>query len=139
MIYAIDPGGTCGVAWRDLGGHVHSAEMDPVATLHTIENLPRDAEHELVIERFTIDGRTLRASRDGVNTTLYTIGALLWVAHKAGHGVTFQAPGDAKRVITDARLKAMGLYRPTKGGHANDGMRHLVMYLAKRGLCEVPT
>lgn len=28
----------------------------------------------------------------------------------------------------DTRLKAGGLYKPTKGGHANDALRHLLMW-----------
>jgi hypothetical protein len=46
-------------------------------------------------------------------------------------------PAEAKSFSTDAKLRAMGWYTPTRGGHVNDAKRHLLLYLVKAGLADL--
>lgn len=45
-------------------------------------------------------------------------------------GVTIQSPSDAKSVVTDERLKQLGLWQ-TGQVHARDACRHLALFLRK--------
>ncbi len=46
--------------------------------------------------------------------------------------LTLQTPATGKGFGTDAKLKHLGWYNPTQGGHSNDAARHLLTYLAVR-------
>lgn len=89
----------------------------------------------VVAEKFTISKRTITTKVD--YSALYIIG---WVEHECYERhipFKFQTPAQIKSdhtIATDANLKAVGWWTPTKGGHANDAARHMLVYVATRAI-----
>lgn len=83
----------------------------------------------VICESFRITQETIRKSRQ--TASLEIIGVLRWLASSHGHKFVLQTPADAKRFMTDAKLRSLDWYSPTTGGHTNDALRHLGLYLAK--------
>lgn len=129
-ILAVDPGKVTGVAaWQP-------SEPMKLTTWeeHTRYRAAAAVEHimpsELVCEQFVISERTIRTAQD-VNA-LRIIGWLdIWCRQKA---IPFdlQTAAQAKRFATDDKLKALGWYTSTEGGHANDAARHMLVYLQRK-------
>jgi len=69
--------------------------------------------------------------RPGVRTwqpqALEAIGVVRYLARRADCPFELQSPADAKRFSTDQKLKKLGWYTPTEGGHVNDALRHLLL------------
>jgi len=60
------------------------------------------------------------------------IGALRYLAGKYRCLLApLQAPGDAKRFVTNDRLRQVKLY--DKNEHARDALRHLLLFLVNQG------
>lgn len=86
----------------------------------------------IVCERFTINAETAKKSQ--APWSLENIGVLRYLTQKTGHATfELQSPGDAKRFVSNDRLKALELWHVGGGGHALDALRHAVLYLAKHG------
>jgi hypothetical protein len=83
----------------------------------------------LIIEDFVITPGTAKKTRQ--YDALYIIGNVLARARRNSVPVVKPKPSERK-FTTDQKLKALGLYNPTEGGHANDAARHLVKYLVRR-------
>jgi hypothetical protein len=84
----------------------------------------------VVCERFLITERTAKLSQQPAS--LEIIGCVRYLAWK--YAVTFaplQAPGDAKKFITNDRLRQAGLY--STNDHARDALRHLLLFLVNQG------
>ncbi len=135
VVLAVDPGNVTGMAWGIFaheGGHywVKHEECDPLRAPAFAEDLRPDV---IVCESFI--------PRPGAHTwqpdALYTIGALRYVANKIDAEFVLQSPADAKRFSTNDKLKRIGWYASSKGGHQNDALRHLLLLAIKRGW--VPT
>lgn len=158
MIVAVDPGKTCGVArlWvcETCGGVGHrrnargnfeysrcpscngghqfdSREADRWETLDLIDEVGNACEG-VVCESFV--------PRPGVRSwqpdALEIIGALRYICHRAGIPFETQAPADAKRFATNDKLETCGWRNPTRGGHADDASRHLLLAAVRRGLID---
>ena len=135
---AIDPGKMTGIAAYDSkSGALGVCEKD-------VEGTGPDWSYDYLfslIERFTPSYIVCESFRITANTAKNTQAPwsleLIGVARLAAgiHGSNFQlqAPGDAKGFSTDAKLRALGWYNPSKGGHQNDATRHLLAMLVKRG------
>jgi hypothetical protein len=78
-------------------------------------------------EDFIITTATAKKSRQ--TDPLDGIGAIKWMAHRFDLALYMQSPSQAKTFATDDKLKVIGWYKPTKGGHANDAARHLMVGL----------
>lgn len=131
MIVAIDPGKVTGMAvmYADLlhfAGEV-AGRMEMYDRIYSGRLVGASA---VVIERFTISQRTVQSSPQ--YDALYLIGAVEAWCYKYDVPLIFQSPGEAKGFGTDKKLKALGWYKATSGGHANDASRHLMVYLAAR-------
>lgn len=146
LLIAVDPGGTVGLAAWTPTGKIEASERDPMTSLDQIYDAlgvltssnPK-ARPEIVAERFTIDQRTLRLTRGGSHDALDVLGGLRWIAHSYGIPLELQGVAEVKNLVPDTRLRALGLHKPTPGGHANDALRHLVYRLARLKLMELPT
>jgi hypothetical protein len=142
-IIAVDPGGTTGIATTvfdgDGGwsGFSSREEIHLSGALNWVDLLltHKVANHELVVERFTITPATARMSAQ--YDALYIIGALMYLAHETQVKMTLQPPAGAKRVATNARLEQLGWRNPTKGGHADDAARHLLVRALKLNLIDL--
>lgn len=144
VIIAIDPGGTTGYVHYKRNRFVEpctgvlaeAGELPPMEFLDRLDGWLSTyslqcRDTELVIERFRISERTLKVSREGVHDTLDVIGGVRWLAHHYDATVVTQTPGEVKPLVTDPRLRGLGYFRGSPGGHMNDAMRHLVYRLAR--------
>jgi hypothetical protein len=147
MICAFDPGGTTGWArWcNDDEGEpiVIAGQSSFDALIREVEELEFEEGDVIVAERFTINAQTVRHSQQ--TTALEVIGYLRAVALTNGLDFVLQTPADAKRFAQvgsdkNARLVSLGwLQRPlADNDHANDALRHLVLYLVKNKIIEPP-
>jgi hypothetical protein len=131
-LIAVDPGKTTGMAYAQAGETPFAWEIEegqeaPDWVAANVAPFP-DA-WEVVCESFVIGPNTMKKSRG--NWSLELIGALRYICWKYDVPFTLQSPGDAKRFSTDAKLKRVDWWTPTKGGHANDALRHLMLRRAK--------
>lgn len=130
----IDPGKTTGWArYVDLtpGGDHDTSNFDSgqeelLSILNWVYSiLLLGARPRLVCEDFIITPETAKKSRQ--TEPLDGIGALKWMASYFDTDLKMQTPASAKKFATDDKLKHIGWYYPTKGGHANDAARHLLV------------
>jgi hypothetical protein len=84
----------------------------------------------VVVEGFTVNASTHRKDPTAFRDTNDLIGALRVISRI--HGITYvvQSPSQAKSFGSNDKLKRLGWYVGTKGGHRNDAARHLITYLA---------
>ena len=134
FIVAVDPGGTYGLATALIDSSltgVVSQEREPIVALCAVEALLPITEF-LICESFI--------PRPGIRTNqpeaLEGIGALRFMAYKANVPFELQSPADAKRFSTNAKLERLGWRTPTKGGHADDALRHLLLGAVRHGLID---
>jgi hypothetical protein len=128
-IIALDPGKLTGYAILvdnklNRGQLPYLDALDYAASL-----LSRRVVDVAVIEDFLISERTIRVTR-GEMWSLRSIGAVQWFCHRMNAEFVLQIPGDAKEFCPNERLKALGWHFPGRP-HANDAMRHLLLYLAR--------
>lgn len=137
MILAIDPGKICG--WATLGEWGKPLENPEVRLCAGQEEIQPFLERmddslgcgDLVIcEKFLITKRTMTATADA-HWAMSAIGCLEYWCRRRGIPFVLQTPGEAKAFAADDKLKVLGWYRATKGGHRNDSMRHLLLYLVR--------
>lgn len=143
LVMAGDPGKTTGyAAWSPEDGVYVADECDNwLEFCRRQENFLAAAQQMgrrtlVVMEAFIITKATLEKSRQYYS--LHINGVAEYLAFKYGADYKTQTPSDAKRFSTNDRLKEAGeeWYRPTKGGHRNDALRHLYLALVTNGLIE---
>jgi len=131
---AIDPGDMTGVATM-TNGDFHSTQAPLNDVLDWVyDTLLIGTRPVIFCEDFIITPETAKKSRQTSPTD--GIGALKWMAHMFDVTLTLQTPAAAKKFADDKKLKALGWYRPTKGGHANDAARHLMLGLVKNKIID---
>lgn len=87
---------------------------------------------ECVCENFLITPQTGKNST--ADWSLKKIGVLEFLGEMYSVNVTLQTPAAAKSFVDNKRLRALGLWHKGGAGHANDALRHGVLYLVdKRG------
>lgn len=131
-ILSIDPGGKTGIAVLEYG------LKRPVELLHCFE-IP-DALNGFISwhrankgvfdwDLIVCENFTLRPSVKFPDLSpVYIIGAL--TALEPNIEIEFQSPSQ-KHLCDDTRLKKMGLHKPGLG-HANDAIRHGIIYLRNK-------
>lgn len=136
MILAVDPGKTTGWAsyvpgepLSETESHFSAGELGLQAFLERADERLTEGD-EVVCERFTISKRTLTAAADA-HWAMKGIGVLEYWCTTRGLKFTLQTPAEAKGFATNEKLKAIGWYTATTGGHANDGVRHLLTYMVR--------
>jgi hypothetical protein len=127
MIYAIDPGKVTGIATFDpLTREFHQWEMDGRTHMYALID-QMDSSDFVVAESYTITGQTAKYSQQ--LDALYIIGAIEAHSYVYGTGFALQSPSQAKSFGTDAKLKHLGWWYATPGGHASDAARHLLRHM----------
>ena len=128
---AVDPGNVTGVAGWD-GESVFSYQEPALkaTTLvkHTL-NLWGSFYYEVTVVCESFVPRP--GAKSFQPDAMYTIGALRFVCWELGVPFELQTPAAAKSFSTDAKLKRVGWYKTTEGGHENDARRHLLLALVK--------
>ena len=129
-VIAFDPGGTTGVAVYHHGlDAVRSFQIEggregfwEWARNHGITH-----GGPVVCEDYIINAGT--ASKSQQTDPLRIAGYLEGLCRMAGTEFVLQTPAQAKRFASDDKLKHLGWWNPTTGGHANDAARHLLTYM----------
>ena len=112
-------------ACRVLGGLIDDLHLRSKAKSNGVVCQVTD----LVVEDFVLRERTMgRNLLAPVRLTAGIAQEVLWSEKLIG--VTVQSPSDAKSVVTDERLKALGLWIRGQQ-HARDACRHLALFLRK--------
>jgi len=133
-IVAVDPGKMTGWAQLRLG-EFSSGQTDDIAFLLWIDDsITRGLLPTIVCEDFIYTTETAKKTRQTYSTE--SVGVLRFLAAKHSLSFTLQTPADAKGFSKNDKLKAMDWYMPTKGGHANDAARHLLLYCVKNKLID---
>lgn len=144
-ILAVDPGGTSGWATHERWDNApdedgfSSGQYEFNDFVEFVDKLAHDVQlTAIVAEKFTINQQTIRHSQQ--TTALEVIGFLRYIALREECPFILQTPADAKKFSTDARLDVVDwTKRPkAKWDHANDGARHLMLYMVKNKLMEPP-
>jgi hypothetical protein len=133
-ILAFDPGKITG--WASLRlGEFFSGQDDLQKILEWVESLVRNRLQPVIVcEDFIYTAATAQKTRQTWSTE--GIGTLRFLANKYDLPFHLQTPQAAKSFSTNDKLKRIGWYQATKGGHANDAARHLLLYCVERGLVE---
>jgi len=128
---AIDPGGVTGVALYTPGIGFQSCEV-PGGSVQFApfwrSVLAQGPIRHIVCESFIITPSTSKKTQQ--LDALEIIGWLKLECPHLGIPFTTQFPSHAKTFANDAKLKHMGWYDRTPGGHRNDAARHLLTFLA---------
>lgn len=126
-IIALDPGKVSGVAEYGLR-HFWSDELPTWEAVeyvdHHLSSGATPPVDLIVCEAFVISARTLRGTRQ--YDALESIGALRYLAGRAGTAFRLITAAASKNFATDAKLKKLGWYDPSPGGHKNDAARVLL-------------
>lgn len=131
-IVAVDPGKMTGWAMLKLGEFSSGQTVGSAFLIWIDEALQGGLMPSIVCEDFIYTAQTAKKSRQTWSTE--SIGVLRFLADKYRVSFTLQPPVDAKKFSTNDKLKQLDWYTPTKGGHANDAARHLLLYCIKNGL-----
>lgn len=141
VIFAVDPGGTTGWAMAMADGTVTYGQEKPLpfcslAHGYILAAVEAGEHIEVVSESYTIHSGTAQKSRQ--YDALEQIGTLRYLTFwLTGGELILQSPADAKRLITNPKLKALG-YWAVGMDHARDALRHLAYRQLKRGLIKLP-
>ena len=137
-VLAIDPGLKTGIAVCDNIG-IQTMQLDVEEFYRLIRSYgymnrwrPLDA---IVCEAYIISPDTLKKSRQ--HWSLELIGLTRYEAYLAGVNFKLQQASAAKKFVTNDLLKLYGLYVPGQD-HANDALRHLVLYLVQQRSLAIP-
>lgn len=143
-VIAVDPGKLSGLSLVRVESDgsltlLAAREVDETAfpdVLWSFLTFAEPFEHAVVCERFIINAQTARNSQapwslEMIGVTKYLV--RLKRASYSVEAVEWQSPSDAKRVVTNEKLKALGCWHSGGAGHANDATRHAVLYLVRHG------
>lgn len=146
-LLCLDPGKASGVAVLETSSLQEDATAD-VEIVETGELQPSELNGWLLtwFNRALVEGAGLECvcedflitPQTGKNSTadwsLKKIGVLEFLGEMFQVKVTLQTPAAAKSFVDNKRLRALGLWHKGGAGHANDALRHGVLYLVnKRG------
>lgn len=136
-ILAIDPGLTTGVAILDGELGITTLQLQPEELYEFITNMGDrlNVFDAIVCEAYMISPDTLRKSRQ--LWSLELIGFMRYVAWRSNITFKLQQASSAKKFVTNELLKTYGLFIPGRD-HANDALRHLVIYLVERQQMALP-
>lgn len=147
-VIAIDPGlltGASVVKIPDGGDPValETAELIPKAFAPWVRGWIDSLSHEglefgkewfIVCERFTINAAT--AKKTQAPWSLEQIGILKQCMRDVAldeEALILQNPSDAMKMFDNDALRKVGVWHKGGGGHANDSLRHALLFAARTG------
>ena len=142
-VLAIDPGLMTGMSCFEFTRGQEpvlqwSAEVEEDAFISPIRfEFNSTPSLQIVCERFVITTETAKKAQAPYSLEL--IGALKQELRDRGHDpknkavLPFQAPRDAMAMFPNAALKKLGYWHKGGAGHANDSIRHGLLYLTRNG------
>lgn len=133
LVVAVDPGlltGVCMVEFdHDAGCKLYQSkelEFGEVLPWATVELSVADA---VVVERFSITMRTIKNTP--APWSLEVTGVVRAVALRNDKSIVLQNPGDAMKFVSNEMLHRLELWHRGGEGHANDALRHAVLFAVK--------
>lgn len=144
QILAIDPGGTTGLAWgptmlwmpgkmdERFGHMVKHQQIEgpwPEQVDRILAACVKIGIWYVVVESFQIRPHSVLKGGDAL-TPVRIGSALEYMLRQTNIPLFYQTASQGKGVMTDARLKALGLWWPGED-HARDAARHLVAFLRR--------
>ena len=129
---ATDPGLMSGMAWYSAGKfYCTEVPYEKAGRFleETIHTYLAEGDVVLICEKFFYTAATMKKSRGDWSMKL--IGFIEQMGFKYDCPVFMQSPAEAKNLMTDSRLKVLGWFNASKGGHQNDAARHLARHLLK--------
>lgn len=112
-----------------------SSELDMHEVIPYLRSfLDRNPDAVIVVERFVINMQT--AKKTQAPFSLELIGAIKQEMRDRGRDpeeIVFQAPADAMKIFPNPALKKLGYWHVGGKDHANDSLRHLLLYCLKNG------
>lgn len=138
IVLAVDPGKITGYAIWNLSGLKEAGQLPEHEFLVFAEDLIAKYwafDLRVVCESFRISAQTVTKGADA-HWSIGQIRILNYWCRKEDRSVPFveQSPAEAKTFVTDAKLLRLGWRQATPGGHRDDAVRHLVLYLLREGL-----
>lgn len=137
FLIALDPGKSSGLSLIDItdienASVVWSGEYDQFETCKSIEDMLSSDEHEyeVVCESFIITAQTHKKTQS--TWSLEILGAVRYFCQKYGASFVLQTPQAAKSFSNNDRLRSVGFWHKGGEGHANDSLRHAVLYLVEK-------
>lgn len=132
-VIAVDPGlitGVCKVAFTPDAGcqKLWSKELE-FADLLPWALVELSSVDVTVVERFTINQRTIKNTQ--APWSLMGIGVITAVEALVNREIVLQNPGDAMNLVDNDMLRRLDLWHRGGAGHANDALRHTVLYAVK--------
>ena len=143
-VAAIDPGkvsGVCVVEFIDVSGRIDamtaidcvrhmSAEIEFPSMLDWCEVTFPKVDH-VVVENFLITPQTGKNSQ--APWSLMIIGVAVAIAMRSERPYTLQKPVDAISFASSDLLRSLKLWHRGGAGHANDAIRHAVLFAVRKG------
>lgn len=142
VILALDPGGTSGIALGWFGLEQGQGEGVPVFRSYEAPTLDALLEVELFLQSGGDKAVVCESwtPRPGIRTfqpeALESIGAARYLCWRYRTPFQLQSPAEAKRFATNEKLATLGWRNPSKGGHADDAARHLLVAAVKQQLID---
>lgn len=144
IVAAIDPGkvsGVCVAEFIDLTGRidaitapdtrlVHSSEIEFPAMLDWCEQTFPQVD-QVAVENFLITPQTGKNSQ--APWSLMCIGVAVAMAMRCNVNYTLQKPADALSFASGDLLRSLKLWHRGGAGHANDALRHAVLFAVRKG------
>lgn len=132
---ALDPGKVTGIVVADV---YNSLTSQPVLQLQDevhvdgiydwinewLDDLSGYDRLVVICENYTMNAGAKSSQPDA----LHIIGALTYLSNQRGFPLILQPPSH-KKFADNSKLKFLGLYDTSKGGHKNDAMRHFIYYM----------
>lgn len=133
-LLAIDPGLMTGVCLIDLSDpedpvKVWSKEVTIKEFHDNIESLISHEETHVVIEDFKITVETGKLS--DAPWSLELIGVVRYLCYLSGKVLDLQLPSQ-KPFADNDKLRAVGFWHVGEAGHANDSLRHAMVWIVDR-------
>lgn len=126
---ALDPGKTTGIAWWFPGHKSEEVSNGFDGFVEWSLDAPWGLISAVVVESFIINPATHKKDPGSFETTTSIIGAVRYICATRNIPCKLQPPS-AKVFGSDEKLRRLGWYSPSKGGHQNDASRHLLKFLA---------
>jgi hypothetical protein len=135
-MFSVDPGLATGVALMGRSGDVltlfASAELGWPECADAFEYVMKSGVCDVVIaENFIINARTVGNSQ--APWSLMALGCVTWLCDRYSLDLVLQLPSNAKNVAPNEKLKRLGTWHKGGAGHANDAIRHAVLYAISTG------
>jgi hypothetical protein len=133
LVVAVDPGlltGVCIVGF-DHGQGCRLYQSDELVFEQVLPwaKLELPSADVVVCEKFTINQRTIKNSP--APWSLEVTGVVRAVASLSDKELVMQLPGDAMNLVDNDMLRRLSLWHRGGEGHANDALRHAVLYAVK--------